>query len=93
MTGARRVSAQAVWVAKDDGSDMIRADAIAEAGHDDNGNRRLRPAPADARPHQATPSHDFRIWIAYRALSRHMTRRMHLKAEGRRFDPASDHRL
>jgi hypothetical protein len=38
VTGVRRVSAQVVWVAKDDGSDIIRADAIAGVGRDYNGN-------------------------------------------------------
>jgi hypothetical protein len=38
VTGVRRVSAQAVWVAKDDGSDIIRADTIAGVGRDYNGN-------------------------------------------------------
>ena len=34
----RRVDARTVWVAKDDGSDVIRADAIAGVGRDYNGN-------------------------------------------------------
>jgi hypothetical protein len=61
VTGVRRVSAQVVWVAKDDGSDIIRADAIAGVGRDYNGNITARlaggegstvtlvaPGPADA---------------------------------------------
>jgi hypothetical protein len=35
--GVRSVDARSVWVAKDDGSDMIRADAIAGVGRDYNG--------------------------------------------------------
>ena len=34
----RRVDARTVWVAKDDGSDIIRAGAIAGVGRDYNGN-------------------------------------------------------
>jgi hypothetical protein len=37
MTGVRNVNARTVWVAKDDGSDVIRADAIAGVGRDYNG--------------------------------------------------------
>jgi hypothetical protein len=37
MTGVRSVDARTVWVAKDDGSDIIRADAIAGVGRDYNG--------------------------------------------------------
>jgi hypothetical protein len=44
MTGVRRVSTQVVWVAKDDGSDIIRADAIAGVGRDYNGNITARLA-------------------------------------------------
>ena len=44
MTGVRRVSAQVVWVAKDDGSDIIRADAIVGVGRDYNGNITARLA-------------------------------------------------
>jgi hypothetical protein len=44
VTGVRRVSAQVVWVAKDDGSDIIRADAIAGVGRDYNGNITARLA-------------------------------------------------
>jgi hypothetical protein len=44
MTGVRRVSAQVVWVAKDDGSDIIRADTIAGVGRDYNGNITARLA-------------------------------------------------
>ncbi len=42
--GVRCVDAQAVWVAKDDGSDIIRADAIAGVGRDYNGNITARLA-------------------------------------------------
>jgi hypothetical protein len=38
------MTAQAVWVAKDDGSDIIRADAIAGVGRDYNGNVTARLA-------------------------------------------------
>ena len=38
------MSAQFVWVAKDDGSDMIRADAIAGVGRDYNGTITARIA-------------------------------------------------
>ncbi|MGE5292531.1 MAG: hypothetical protein ACM3ML_36145 [Micromonosporaceae bacterium] len=38
------MGARAVWVAKDDGSDIIRADAIAGIGHDYNGNNTARLA-------------------------------------------------
>jgi hypothetical protein len=44
MTGVRRVSAQFVWVAKDDGSDIIRADAVVGVGRDYNGNITARLA-------------------------------------------------
>ena len=44
MTGVRRVSAQVVWVAKDDGSDIIRTDAIVGVGRDYNGNVTARLA-------------------------------------------------
>jgi hypothetical protein len=44
VTGVSRVSAQVVWVAKDDGSDIIRADAIAGVGRDYNGNITARLA-------------------------------------------------
>ena len=37
MTGVRSVDARTVWVAKDDGSDIIRADGIAGVGRDYNG--------------------------------------------------------
>jgi hypothetical protein len=40
----RRVDARTVWVAKDDGSDVIRADAIAGVGRDYNGNITARLA-------------------------------------------------
>lgn len=42
--GVRPVDARAVWVAKDDGSDIIRADAIAGTGRDYNGNITARLA-------------------------------------------------
>jgi hypothetical protein len=38
------VDTQAVWVAKEDGSDIIRADAIAGIGRDYNGNVTARLA-------------------------------------------------
>jgi hypothetical protein len=38
------VDARTVWVAKDDGSDVIRADAIAGVGRDYNGNITARLA-------------------------------------------------
>jgi hypothetical protein len=44
VTGVRRVTAQVVWVAKDDGSDIIRADTIAGVGRDYNGNITARLA-------------------------------------------------
>jgi hypothetical protein len=44
MTGVRRVDTRTVWVAKDDGSDIIRADAIAGIGRDYNGNITARLA-------------------------------------------------
>src|SRR5438045_9694971 len=37
VTGVRHVSAQVVWVAKDDGSDIIRSDTIVGVGRDYNG--------------------------------------------------------
>lgn len=37
LTGVSTVDARTVWVAKDDGSDIIRADAIAGVGRDYNG--------------------------------------------------------
>jgi hypothetical protein len=40
----RRVDARTVWVAKDDGSDIIRASAIAGVGRDYNGNITARLA-------------------------------------------------
>ena len=43
-TGVRRVSALVVWVAKDDASDIIRADTIAGVGRDYNGNITARLA-------------------------------------------------
>jgi hypothetical protein len=43
-TGVRRVNAQVVWVAKDDGSDIIRADTIAGVGRDYNGDITARLA-------------------------------------------------
>jgi hypothetical protein len=44
VTGVRRVSAQVLWVAKDDASDIIRADTIAGVGRDYNGNITARLA-------------------------------------------------
>lgn len=40
----RRVDARTVWVAKDDGSDIVRADVIAGIGRDYNGNITVRLA-------------------------------------------------
>jgi hypothetical protein len=40
----RRVSARTVWVAKDDGTDIVRADVIAGVGRDYNGNITVRLA-------------------------------------------------
>jgi len=36
------MAAPAVWVAKDDGTDIVRADAIAAVGRDYNGNVTVR---------------------------------------------------
>jgi hypothetical protein len=47
MTEVRLVDAQTVWVAKDDGSDIIRADAIVGVGRDYNGNVTARLAGGD----------------------------------------------
>jgi hypothetical protein len=44
VTGVRSVDARTVWVAKDDGSDIIRADVIAGVGRDYNGNITARLA-------------------------------------------------
>jgi hypothetical protein len=44
VTGVSRVTAQVVWVAKDDGSDIVRADTIAGVGRDYNGNITARLA-------------------------------------------------
>jgi hypothetical protein len=44
VTGVRSVDARTVWVAKDDGSDIIRADFIAGVGRDYNGNITARLA-------------------------------------------------
>jgi hypothetical protein len=44
MTGVRSVDARTVWVAKDDGSDIIRSDAIAGVGRDYNGHVTARLA-------------------------------------------------
>lgn len=49
VTGVRRVSAQVVWVSKDDGSDITRADTIAGVGRDYNGNITARLAGVRAR--------------------------------------------
>ena len=38
------MDARTVWVAKDDGSDIVRADAIAAVGRDYNGNITVRLA-------------------------------------------------
>jgi hypothetical protein len=43
-TRCRSVDARAVWVAKDDGSDIIRADVIAGVGRDYNGHITARLA-------------------------------------------------
>jgi hypothetical protein len=40
----RPVDARTVWVAKDDGSDIVRADVIAGIGRDYNGNITVRLA-------------------------------------------------
>lgn len=50
VTGVRRVSAEAVWVAKDDGSDIIRSDTIAGVGRDYNGNITARLAGGEGSP-------------------------------------------
>ena len=44
MTGVRFVDVRTAWVAKDDGSDLIRADAIAGVGRDYNGHITARLA-------------------------------------------------
>jgi hypothetical protein len=44
ITGVGFVDARTVWVAKDDGSDIIRADAIAGIGRDYNGHITARLA-------------------------------------------------
>jgi hypothetical protein len=44
VTGVRSVDARTIWVAKDDGSDIIRADAIAGIGRDYNGHITARLA-------------------------------------------------
>lgn len=44
MSGVRRVDTRTVWVVKDDGSDIIRADVIAGIGRDYNGNITARLA-------------------------------------------------
>ena len=38
------MDARTVWVAKDDGSDIVRADSIAAVGRDYNGNITVRLA-------------------------------------------------
>ena len=43
-TGVMSVEARSVWVAKDDGSDIVRADAIAGIGRDYNGHITARQA-------------------------------------------------
>jgi hypothetical protein len=50
IAGVRRVDARTVWVAKDDGSDIIRADAIAGIGRDYNGNITARLAGGEGSP-------------------------------------------
>jgi hypothetical protein len=47
MTEVSHVNARTVWVAKDDGSDIIRADAIAGVGRDQNGCITARLAGAE----------------------------------------------
>lgn len=44
VTGVRYVDERTVWVAKDDGSDIIRADAIAGVGRDYSGHITARLA-------------------------------------------------
>jgi hypothetical protein len=44
VTGVRSVDERTVWVAKDDGSDIIRADAIMGVGRDYNGHITARLA-------------------------------------------------
>jgi hypothetical protein len=44
MSGVRSMDVRTVWVAKDDGSNIIRADAIAEVGRAYNGNITARLA-------------------------------------------------
>ncbi len=63
-TGVRRVSAQVVWVAKDDGSDIIRADTIAGVGRDYNGDIVARLVGGEGSAvtlvtpaHQTAPTH------------------------------------
>jgi hypothetical protein len=46
----RHVDAPVVWVAKDDGSDIIRADVIAGVGRDYNGNITARLAGGEGSP-------------------------------------------
>ena len=41
------MTAPDVWVAKDDGSDLVRAEAIAAVGRDYNGNVTVRLAGGD----------------------------------------------
>ena len=45
-----RMSASDVWVAKDDGSDIIRAASIVAVGRDYNGNVTVRLAAGSNRP-------------------------------------------
>jgi hypothetical protein len=66
VTGVRRVTGKVVWVAKDDGSDIVRADTIAGVGRDYNGNITARlaggegsavtPGPSDG-PHTPEDFH------------------------------------
>jgi hypothetical protein len=44
------VDARTVWVAKDDGTDIVRADAIAAIGRDYNGNITARLAGGEGSP-------------------------------------------
>jgi hypothetical protein len=81
ITGVRSVDARTVWVAKDDGSDIIRADAIAGVGRDYNGYITARlggdgsavtlVAPASAVP--STPEDFHRQLIRVAAELTHTT--------------------
>ncbi len=54
------MSAPDIWVAKDDGSDLVRATAIASAGRDYNGNITVRLSGGDLAVVTlvADPGHD-----------------------------------